>query len=69
MLSPPSARTRLAGRHRLRPGLPRVELHDPDRLRAQLVDRACARVALEEADRDERSDETREQDAEQEERR
>ena len=56
-------------RNRLATRLRRVEPHDPDRLRAQLVDRPRAVVALEEADRDERRDESGEEDAEQEERR
>ena len=51
------------------PGLLLVQLHDPDRLRAQLRGRMRAGVALEEADGDERRDDGREHDAEQEQRR
>src|SRR5262249_17921668 len=43
-----------------------IELDDSRRLRPQLVDRTRPRIALEEADRDERRDDAREHDAEQE---
>src|SRR5436309_2350604 len=59
----------LLRRHELASGLPRIELHDADRLRTQLVDGARAGVALEEAHGDERRDEAREHDAQQKERR
>jgi hypothetical protein len=51
-----------------RRGLPLVELHDPDGLRPQLRGGVRARVALEEADGDQRGDDAGEHDPEQEQR-
>ena len=56
-------------RHLLRAGLRRVQRDDADRLRAQLVNRPRPRVALEEADGDDRRDDPGEDHADEEDRR